>query len=690
MGMIMDSPHRRNSAEKEEATMAPPDFTPLVPQMRQTAADMARLAEDETIFRALIDAFRAEDAESFQRLLRQFEIAERCELICRWIRSKECVRICIELCGPPTKEEAGLDDIPAFAEIVAKITGDEELIERLAAAIDEEDAEGFQSLVRELQIERFRHLLCHWACVIRCRLRCEVVCAPEAAPRRHFIAELAVAGASVGELLRDKDTFQAIIRAGLAFDCEILSGGIGGRGDCFLLCEWICSWRCVLICLPLCIEFPPIERIDLEEMREFAQVTAKVLATEGAAERFLEAVAAQDPERFSALVKEFGVERFCLQLCHWFCFEICRIFCICVCPEPETVPLFTHVGMYRVDPIWNDFTADGTTTSGGFAFTETIPLRGILPDGSAPDALEYRFLHEKYPLGGGPQPVDATMIPSTVIGSLEYYSFDSGTLSWTGPHAADYYVNNPGATVTIPQPGPPLVVSVNKDVKPGGWIEVPRENQLFFGGVGRFIPMSGLANLDTTKLTDEQFDLTPNAPPLPLKAGDSMPSGDLSEKPTFQISFEARKVGQVPLVNANNLDTIALSNTHFTYIRHPLWAGGQVTTILALSVDVQELIAGGGCVPLSSDVHALFTAYHPYMNWCDVRIEGPGIPPPNPVTPVISADGEATSPAGGEDFNIASLTPCAYIVWLEATLALTVGYGGIFGTFSDHVAFCKQ
>ena len=59
------------------------------------------------------------------------------------------------------------------------------------------------------------------------------------------------------------------------------------------------------------------------------------------------------------------------------------------------------------------------------------------------------------------------------------------------------------------------------------------------------------------------------------------------------------------------------------------------------------------------------------------------------MNPAISADGQAVSPAGGHDFNIAALTPCAYIVWLEATLKLTSGYGAVFGTFSDHMAFCK-
>src|SRR5439155_20389342 len=177
------------------------------------------------------------------------------------------------------------------------------------------------------------------------------------------------------------------------------------------------------------------------------------------------------------------------------------------------------VGQYHVDPIaYNDFTAVGTTTAGGYAFTGTIPLIGNLPDGSAPDALEYRFRYAKYPGPGPLQDVVAAMVQPTIIGQLEYWAWDAGLSTWV-VRSADYFVNQPGATVSIPQQfGSPLVVAVNKDVKPGGWIEIPRENSLFQGGVGRFIPQGPLANLDTTQLSNESFDLTVATPPLPLLA----------------------------------------------------------------------------------------------------------------------------------------------------------------------------
>src|SRR5712692_9510711 len=153
-----------------------PELQRLIANLRRAGQAAGRLAQDDTTFRAVVDAFRAEDAESFQRLLGQLEIGLDCERVCGWFCSKECLLECIELCGPP-QEFPGIEQIPRFAEIIAKITGDEELIERLANAIQDRDRVSFQSLVSELEIGPFCHLLCHWACMIRCRLVCEVVCA---------------------------------------------------------------------------------------------------------------------------------------------------------------------------------------------------------------------------------------------------------------------------------------------------------------------------------------------------------------------------------------------------------------------------------------------------------------------------------------------------------------------------------
>ncbi len=67
-----------------------------------------------------------------------------------------------------------------------------------------------------------------------------------------------------------------------------------------------------------------------------------------------------------------------------------------------------------------------------------------------------------------------------------------------------------------------------------------------------------------------------------------------------------------------------------------------------------------------------------------------GNPPLPADTALALAGGEAVSAAGGLLIDISGLGPCAYVLWLEATLDLTSGWGRIPNpTLWDHVAFCK-
>ncbi|HEX8492830.1 MAG TPA: hypothetical protein VF658_08325 [Pyrinomonadaceae bacterium] len=380
-------------------------------------------------------------------------------------------------------------------------------------------------------------------------------------------------------------------------------------------------------------------------------------------------------------------------------------FCVELCIDPDkvpdgehqdTIPQFTNVGVYVVNPgdadfATNGFTPDGTTIVGGYAFTGTIPLRGLLPDGDSADALEYHFRVGEYnedgTILGAVSDIEADKIAPTIIGKLQYYYWNG--IGWSTA-ATDYYANNPGAgPVTIPQPaGPSLSVPRNVNVKPGGWIEVPRINELFLGGRGRFIGGSvNLINLNTTTLTNESFDLI--APPPVIDAGESIPAGKKSRKHRFRIFYEARKVSDGTGVSSNDREKIAISNTSYLQRRHTNWAGGDVSLPAVVSLNVDELV-GEGCKEVDNEVHALFTVYHPFVGSGRIFIEGPGpasVPPQ--INLAFSADGEAVSPAGGAAFDITAKPPCAYIMWLKVDLLLTSGYGAAYGTFDDHIAFCK-
>ena len=311
------------------AGLGPVDERGLLSELREGAEGIARLSENEESFRAAIDAFRALDGESLQALLERHGLLEYCRLICRWFCSKECVLLCLELCGPPRPEDEEAPDIREFANVVARVTADEELVELLATAIQERDPDAWRELIEKQELQRFCHLLCHWACAVRCRLICEVVCGqlPQKQPP-HLIHELQAAGAAIGTLAADEKAFTAAVEAVRADNCELARGVLSDAGIgsfCGLVCEWFCSWRCVLVCLPLCrgSRFEPPES-PIEEMLQFARAVGKLSEVPNALERLSAAVARQDTERFAALVKELGFERFCIQFCHWVCSLRCQ------------------------------------------------------------------------------------------------------------------------------------------------------------------------------------------------------------------------------------------------------------------------------------------------------------------------------------------------------------------------------
>ena len=656
----------------------------------RTGQAVARLAQDDILFRAAVDAFRAGDGDSFTRLLTRAKALAYCEEICRWFASKHCVLDCLELCGLPPVDVPPNQVAEATAAI-ARITQDEELVETLADVVARRDAAGFKAFINQQKLGAYCRFICSWVCTIRYSLICEVVCTSEDIPEVELADRLTLEGRSLAQLAANRDQLQQVIDAAIALNCEFLQGVVGGFNDCYVICRWICSWRSILYCTPICRPLV-IPKDYIDEMRAFAQLSGRLADTQNAYHQFIAAIYGRDQQAFASLVDKFEIGPYCLQLCRWLSYEVCHRFCICICPQPETIPLFTKVGKYHVDPMFGDFQPNGTTTAGNYAFSTTVNLNGLLPDGSAPDALEYRFTYVNLGVGGSPAPITGTMIPATtIIGQLEYYYWNAGLSAWLYT-STDYYVNNPGATVSIPQQfGSPLNVVVDTDPDGDGWIKVPRQNSLVPGGVGRFVPTGLLAQLDTTQLTNEFFDLTVAGPGLPVVAGATVPAAQQSVKPTFKINFEARNATTLAAVGSNFLKVIALSNTNYKYSRHPDWAGSTITTIPVVSLDILEL-QSASCQPVDGNVntlHLLFTAYHPYVGSVSVSFSGPS-PLPADTIPAIPADGDVVSGAAGVAVDISMLQPCAYVVFLNVNLNLTNGDVVLYGTFQDFIAFCRD
>ena len=115
-----------------------------VSELVDGAKAIGALAQDEDRLRAAFDAFRASDRDSFRRLLTEFELSERCELVCGWLCSKECVRLCWRCAA---RHDWTAPDLRELAEVIVKLTGDEELLERLVQPVLELDPTASQSLV---------------------------------------------------------------------------------------------------------------------------------------------------------------------------------------------------------------------------------------------------------------------------------------------------------------------------------------------------------------------------------------------------------------------------------------------------------------------------------------------------------------------------------------------------------------
>ncbi len=628
----------------------------VIRELTRTAEAMGVVAGDEDRFRATFDAFLAADRESFQRLLGEFKVADRCELVCDWLCSKYCVLVCLELCGPPTDVE--LPDLREFGEVVTRITGDEELVERLANAVADRDAEGFRALVTELKVERFCQLLCHWACSVRCRLLCDVVCSPTARPVASFVEELAQSGAAIATLAADPRAIADVTKAVLTGNCEVVRGAVGRLGlfdRCEFICEWLCTWRCVRICLLLCREFPIEEpRPWLSEALEFAKITGRLAKEPEILERLSDAIEAQDADAFAEVVRRFDLGRFCVQLCHWICLRHCRLLCRCVC-RPVLRPWFTHVGHFDInsdiDP-GTGLTNKGLVFAGltfqggpGFGFHNCLELRGFCPAASPIDgsAMRYRFV-----LAGSNTPVTGSRVCEVDAGT-RIISWPQNLAGIAGSTLVQTFqtVTIAGAPVpdpTPPAPGDPWQGPAKHVIVPDadGWVDV--DPAAIAGGFTTLIGFN--TNQDV-----------PGGDPAPgVAAGADVPSADQRTGVDLGIVFEATRVAgpSSPPDFTNTLTRIHINN----------WLEVNL-------LDLLQFHSGGtlACSPITTALDVEYTADHELMAEWAVSITSA-----SPSAPGTVASG--TTPRGGfgtDHENTGTWDICSYVVTLATRAALTTG-----------------
>jgi hypothetical protein len=667
----------------------------LLAEVLTGAEAMAELAADDEVFRAAVDAFRALDGESMHALLERHDLRERCEVICHWLRSKEAILLCLYLAGPPLATDEELPGPREFAEVVARVTADEELVELLAAAVQERDRDAWRELIEKEKLERFSHLLCHWVCVVYYRLVCEVVCQPIRIDRPHLIPELVAAGQALRRLAANERVFDAAAKAVLANRCELVGeelGRIGLRVEpfCLFICEWFCSWRCVLLCLRLCRVFPlePIES-ELEEMRGFALAGGELAKNRAALERLTAAVLREDVEALEALVKELRFERYCLQFCHWVCFLRCQGFCVCVCP-PASIAVFTKIGgLYYDTAVHSHAAGSGLTVSDNRAFFETLRLNGGLSVVDGAPRIEYRFeVVETSPDGsslpnGNPihdsdwVPVVPSQIGATNIGSfvrpIGVPPFVEIVQVWVKNSGADIYQITPTAEGWIAVP--PFTPTAPEFPTPGtGW---------------RFVPGSDLIMFDTKTLAPSVVTVDETG----VDAGDSA-ANPLQTDAHYGIRMRIRNQGDSgDGTEAGTCQHVAINNTRYDNIsHHPYWPGGLFGAnheLAVASIGIAELETAP-CSVLKHSLTVKFTAAHSNLGEVTVSMEGPGGPYAFTLNPATAEDpGENWyGTANPDGWTFSNLAPCAYLLKLSVDPLLTTGDSDPL-PLVDYIAFCK-
>jgi len=650
------------------------------------AQTVGALAGNEKIFTQAYEAFRSQDRKTFQAILAKLRLTPRCRLVCEWIRSKECVFLCLRLCGPPTAADKPPDP-RQLAEAIVRITEDEKAVRELAAIVEKGDAAAFKRFVDVHKLGPFCHFFCHWVCVVRFRLVCRWLCGIDVTERPNLAAELTAAGHALRVLLGNKAAFDQAAAGAQAGDPDKVRNAIGAADlipFCHLICEWFCSWRCVFVCMTLCRQFPlpTIEAAgEVKEAFTFAQATQKLAAQPLQLERLSAAVGAGDVKTYSAIVTELKLQRFCVQLCHWICFLRCQRYCILVCPPPSLFPVFTSIGGYDYIPdVHSALGGNGRTIGDDRAFFNTLRLNGILTQTLGGQPMEYRFETRPTdaagnPLGAGTwSPVLPAQIARTEIGHWERFNFITMTIE-----TKKYTVNG-----TV---GPNELVA---PIAPDGWIKVPQENN-WLSAAGAFGSNGNMIELVTQSL--QAFPAQNETGTV----GGGAPHHPLAQDVYYGMRMRIRQVG-VPgsETSGGTCVHVAIADTLYDNItRHPYWNGGlQPAGQLGVAVlDIAELKAHP-CSEITNSLTVQFCAAHPNLGGVSISMSGPGGPYPFnlPAAGVGEWFGTATIPApppSPPGWTLAGLKPCAYIVTLQVDLLLTNG-DGVPNPLYDQIAFCKK
>ncbi|MFZ0662898.1 MAG: hypothetical protein WAM66_09420 [Acidobacteriaceae bacterium] len=631
-----------------------------------------RLAQDSGGFAAVVAAFESKDANAFRWVLERLEMLPYCELICEWVRIKLCALRCAEICRP-VPEKADLPNLQQFAHAVVKLSSNEKLLRRVVDAISCGDGTDYHAALNELKLGDFCQLICHWVCSIGYERVCEAVCRPQPIFLPDAVSELRAAGEALASFVKNEKAFDAIGKAAVALNCEILRSAINQaafQSGCEIICRFICIWRHVWVCRELC-ELPPsilTGAYAIEEAQNFALAARQLANQPRVLGDLVAAVQTRDAKAYREIVTRFGLGPYCWQLCAWVGSVTCHEFCVCVCPSDYLHPWFTNVGDFSIFPGADIDTVTGLTlkpedSHGGpnYAFFGCLSLGGLCPKfdpAHTSEQMAYRFLYQQ--AGAAvPTPITDGFVCDVFVG----YRY---TLWHANPNTLQpVWIRGTGTTSPTPPISTPSPTPPNHYIVPdaNGWVSVD-ESALDDAFDGYLMGFSSPAAF-------------PGGPPTPgVAAGTAVPTANQNNGVSAAIIFQATRVSTISAVNGgaapdytNQLDTIRINN----------WD------------EVNELnfaeFATGCCTPIDSTLTVEFTVDHEEMGagaWslgitsCALPPAGFDLTPPNPPAPlppgdtvVFTAGGRGAS--GSIVVDTSTWCNCSYSVTLTTRPGLTTG-----------------
>ena len=715
-------------------------YSNTVSRLSAQADAVARLAKDTGGFAAAVAAFESKDTNAFRWVLERQEMLPYCELICEWIRIKLCALRCVEICTPIREKE--VPSLQEFARAVVQLSSNEKLLRRVVDALFCGDRGDYHAAIDELKLGEFCQLICHWVCSIGYERVCEIVCRPVPVPVPDPVAEIRAASEQVARLMKNEKVFAGIGKAATTLNCETLQSAVGQGGFgpyCEIICRLICVWRRVWVCRELCEVVPPVltGAYAVEEAQNFALALRQLASQPRVLTDLVNAVQSRNAAAYREIVSRFHLREYCWQLCGWVSTEACHEFCICVCP-PQISAYFISIGALEyATQVDSALPATGLTNGATQAFYSTLRLNGILTQTLDGQPLEYTF--EYIPVtrastslataigaadasikvnssSGFPTSGSFNVVIGSAAGGYEIMTVTGvvGT-TWTvlrgqqGTAAAAAAV---GATIVTgaatsgswtqvpkgwiartaigyveiprPFPLPPLfqTIAVNgsgADLVPSftldGWIQVPQGANVFLNG--------NQIDLDTTQLTTvimaDETGVTASNPANPAVPGDLY----------YGFRMRVRQHGSTTEFDGGTCAVAAINNTVYNNVsHHPEWAPHVDNGVQGVALlDIKEL-QSAGCEGISNSLTVLFTASQANLGGVSIGMVGDGgsfgftLPTPVPQT------GDWYGVAAN-DFTLADLPPCAYLVTLSVDLLLTTGDAAFPGPLIDQFAFCK-